>query len=274
MACPQSRGALSKSGGSSPAAVSMPSEEIIDAITWSRIKDAYVEDDETILKFNPAKTFRRHLRETKSWFIPGRAVNEDATRQALAPYEDLIFDAYSQIKKDLNLESYVELARTITGMEMSFIGLLTAESYCCIAQSGMAEDFGTQPRAKMLCDYTMAGPKDRSVKFRDIASDWRLENHPLNTGIAPGSKRSYIGLPITTATGSNIGTICCLDTSPRRDGWTAGQENGLRNIALLIMRDLDLQVDRLLALQARNVFVASVNHELKSGWSSRCIDEY
>lgn len=237
---------------------------IIDASSWSKIKDAYLADDETILEFAPAKAFRRHLSETKSWFMPGQAIDEAATKEALAPYEELIFDAYNQVKKDLSLEPYVELARTISGMEMSFIGLLTSESYHCLAQSGITEDFGILPRAQMLCDYTMAGAKDHSMKFRDIASDWRLDNHPMNTGIVPGSKRSYIGLPITTATGSNIGTICCVDSNPRAEDWTVDQERALRNIALLIMRDLDLQVDRSLALKARKIFVASINHELKS----------
>lgn len=235
---------------------------------WQKINDAYLNDDKSILELQPVQAYRRLLLETKSWFVPGKTSVDDAAAltAALSPYEKLIFDEYIRVKADLNLEPYVELARTITGMQMSYIGVFTQDDDHCIARAGPGSEQTNEkyPRSHVLCHYTIQQPKGNTSQFREIANDWRLDNHPFNTGTAPGSIRSYIGIPLTTATGTNIGTLCCLDPQPRQQGWSAHEEQGLKILAELIMRDLDLQVDRSLAMEAKKIFVTSVNHELKT----------
>lgn len=248
-----------------------------DKDLWKAINDAYLTDDKVAAATTPLLNYRRLLRESGSWFVPGRATSNEALAAALSPYEGLVFDEYNKLKDGIDMKPYAELARLITGMPMIYAGIVSAEHSNTLVSAGLPDDQMSQGRFErraLLCEYTIQKPKGTTTQFKDIAEDWRTVNHPYNQGEGPDALRSYLGVPLTTVMGTNIGTLCCVDVEPRPDGWTPVQESGLKMIAELIMKELDLQVDRALAMKAKIVFITSINHELKSKSVPTCRPEH
>lgn len=53
----------------------------------------------------------------------------------------------------------------------------------------------------------------------------------------------YMGAPLTTSDGQNIGALCVLDTSASRTAPTEKQKQGLVDLADTIMKELDLRAE-------------------------------
>jgi len=70
------------------------------------------------------------------------------------------------------------------------------------------------PREAAFCDRTIRGREVLVVP--DAAVDRRFADNPYVTG-APGI-RAYIGAPLTTADGYNLGALCAIDVEPRAFG--------------------------------------------------------
>lgn len=104
--------------------------------------------------------------------------------------------------------------------------------------------FGTEieetPRAGSFCTHAVMG-SDLFV-VSDAATDARFGAHPMVSG-APGI-RFYAGVPLLTAEGQAIGTLCVIDWKPR--GLDSVQEDALRALAAEAMRLLVERRDALL----------------------------
>jgi PAS domain S-box-containing protein len=87
-----------------------------------------------------------------------------------------------------------------------------------------------------------------------IIRDTREEGHADNAAVADGGVRFYAGMPLRTAEGVVLGTLCVLDRQPRPEGLTSGQTEGLERLAEQVVDQLDLrralvERERLLAEQ-------------------------
>jgi PAS domain S-box-containing protein len=105
-----------------------------------------------------------------------------------------------------------------------------------------------------FCPYTMAG--DETMEVPDAMLDSRFANNPNVVG---GPRiRFYAGRPLITGEGVAIGTLSVIDSTPRPDGLTDLQREGLAVLADAVMLRLrahrkKLEVER--EVQAREEYL-------------------
>ena len=102
------------------------------------------------------------------------------------------------------------LATQITGASMALVSLLTATRQWFKSRVGV--DAGETPREWAFCSHAILeqGP----LIVEDAHTDARFRDNPLVTG--EPHLRFYAGFPITSRDGSRVGTLCVLDSEPRR----------------------------------------------------------
>lgn len=93
-------------------------------------------------------------------------------------------------------------------------------------------DVSETPREVAFCAHTILGPGLMEVP--DALEDPRFANNPLVLG-APGI-RFYAGMPLTGPEGHRYGTLCVLDTRPRR--LDERQREGLMRLAGQVLLQL------------------------------------
>ena len=107
-------------------------------------------------------------------------------------------------------DAIVKLAADSFACPIAFISLLDKDQLWFKAECGLATT--SMPRGVAFCNYTVLGTDAFIVE--DALSDERFATNPLVTGL-PGV-RFYAGVPITIESGYRIGTLCVIDTCPRR----------------------------------------------------------
>jgi len=117
------------------------------------------------------------------------------------------------------------LASHATGCPMALIGLLSAERQWCKSRVGV-ENRETM-RSMAFCTHVLM--QDEPFVVEDASTDPRFADNPMVIG-APFI-RFYAGYPVRTAEGLTLGSLCVLDTEPRR---LRGREmRALRELAVL-----------------------------------------
>lgn len=87
------------------------------------------------------------------------------------------------------------------------------------------------PREISFCNYAIM--EDRLFLVEDLSKDRRFVEHPLVTG--SHQVRFYAGLPVKTACGHRVGTLCILDDQPRQLSYA--QMQAMRDFGALVERD-------------------------------------
>ncbi|KQP26533.1 PAS domain S-box protein [Methylobacterium sp. Leaf100] len=151
----------------------------------------------------------------------------EARRNALAQY-DILDTPTEEAFDDL-----VKAASLALGMPVSLIVLLEADRQWFKAAVGF--DGPEPPLAQSICAHAVR-QRDLFV-VPDTARDPRTAGNPLVTG-AP-FVRFYAGMPLITAEGVAIGTLCVLDTQPR--SLTEAQGFLLTTLARQVMAQLELR---------------------------------
>ena len=95
-------------------------------------------------------------------------------------------------------------------MPMSIMSLVDRDRQYFKSRQGISVP--SIPRAGSFCSYALL--QDDTFVVEDAAADPRFNNHDLVCGEA--GLHFYAGHPITTHDGQKIGTLCVLDTKPRR----------------------------------------------------------
>ncbi|MCC6140804.1 MAG: PAS domain S-box protein [Nitrospira sp.] len=126
-----------------------------------------------------------------------------------------------------------QLAAQICGAPMAYIGFMDRTRLWFKARIGIPD--AELPRARALCAHTVA--QSRSIILPNALADLRFANHPLVTG--EPFIRFYAGIPLLTADGQAVGTLCVLDRHPRHV--SPKQEQALTALARQVMSQLDLR---------------------------------
>lgn len=157
--------------------------------------------------------------------------------------------------------SFIEITRLlqlILEMEMVTISLITEDRQILKARQGL--DLSETPRETAFCDITIRSLQPLVIP--DTHEDARVRDNPFVTG--PPYLRSYIGAPLTTSDGYNLGTICAFGTRPRE--FHAREVRIIRQCAELVINQLELRSqanrDFLTELYNRRGFVAGMKREL------------
>ena len=125
--------------------------------------------------------------------------------------------------KEDEYTALIELIAAITGCPISLISVVERDRQWFKAQRGLTE-CGTT-RAEAFCSHTIV--ENELLVVEDAQTDERFRNFSLVTG--PLKIRFYAGIPITSPEGHAIGSVCVLDTRPRK--LSAAKRKALRVVA-------------------------------------------
>jgi signal transduction histidine kinase/DNA-binding response OmpR family regulator len=153
----------------------------------------------------------------------------------------------------------VKLASIVTETPISLISLIDSTRVWCKSRIGL--DFKEGPRNLSFCKYTILKPEILEIK--DATKEELVRENPYVTGFP--HVRFYAGIPLTTPSGYNIGTLCVIDTKPRE--LSEDQKLALQALASQIIVNMELrlknkQLDR--ASKAKDEFLSNMSHEIRT----------
>lgn len=147
-------------------------------------------------------------------------------------------------------DDIIGLATTIFGLPMAAISLIDAERQWLKAACGLPDR--EMPRSLALCHHTIQGAAPLTVE--NALEDSRFMANPAVTG--EPRIRAYLGVPLTTPEGYNVGSLCVLGTAPRR--FTGRDRDVLARLGRLVVAQMELRTlarrDALTGLLSRRAF--------------------
>lgn len=124
------------------------------------------------------------------------------------------------------LQALTEIAARILKTPISLVSLIRASEQKFAANVGLEGVTGTS-REVAFCAHAIMNRGLLVVP--DATSDVRFNKNPLVTG-APNF-RAYAGIPLETAPGCRVGTLCAIDRKPRR--FSDSQLSDLRKLGAI-----------------------------------------
>ena len=146
--------------------------------------------------------------------------------QILASY------APDALEGDAELSSIVEFAAHLCEADVAAVTLVGETSDRFLIHHG--SDRREIPRAEAFCPHAMEGTDILVVP--DVAADPRFADYATVTG--PPHIRFYAGQPLITQEGVAIGTLSVVGATPKPDGLSALQREGLKVLAEACMMRL------------------------------------
>ena len=185
-----------------------------------------------------------------------KLIDEEARLAALRRYEALDNGDAKPFQR------IVDLVQQVLGVPMAAVTLIDTDTQWIKASLGLLRS--ETPRADAFCAYTIRSFGPFAVP--DAHADPRFSDNPMVKG-AP-HVRSYLGVPLTTPDGYNIGSLCALDNEPRM--FDRAQGEILAKLAEIVVEQFELQQiakqDSMTGALTRRGFFAEVEREfLRAG---------
>lgn len=159
---------------------------------------------------------------------------------------------------EATFDHMTRLLQLVLDIEMVTISLISADKQILKSRQGL--DLKECSRETAFCNIAIR--KYEPLVIEDMLEDARVRDNPFVTE-AP-FLRCYIGAPLTTAEGYNLGTICAFDSKPRR--FTAQEIEIIGTFATLVMNHLELRsqanLDYLTGVYNRRSFASGLEREL------------
>jgi diguanylate cyclase (GGDEF)-like protein len=151
----------------------------------------------------------------------------------------------------------VDLVRQIMDVPLAAVSLIDADTQWLKASRGFNHE--QTPRADTFCNYTILQADPLVVG--DALEDGRFARNPMVTG-AP-HVRSYLGVPLTTPDGYNVGSLFAMDSVPR--AFDTPQASIMQKLAEIVVEQFELQQiakqDSMTGALTRRGFFAEVEKE-------------
>ena len=128
---------------------------------------------------------------------------------------------------DSSFDDITQIASEICGTQFSVISLIDHDRQWFKSKVGFT--ICETPRDLSWCSHTILG--DDILEIPDAELDQRFNDNPLNKSETPA--RFYAGAPLITSRGYKLGTLCVIDTKPKR--LSESQKNILRKLANQVM---------------------------------------
>lgn len=158
---------------------------------------------------------------------------------------------------DPALERMVRIVQSSLDVPIAAISVVERNRVSFRAIKGMPAD--PLPRDTALCAQAITAP--RPLIIDDIAADDRFAHMIGSPGVGP--LRAYLGVPLVSPDGYNLGTICAADTVARK--FSDRDVSILANMGRLAMDQLELHQinkrDYLTSAISRRAFQAEVERE-------------
>lgn len=110
---------------------------------------------------------------------------------------------------------------------VTLISLVDAERQWFMCRVGL--EASETPREISFCGHAVCGAEP--LVIANALEDARFADNPLVLG--PSHIRAYLGVPLVTAEGHALGTLCAIDTAPH--AWSSGDIRQARDLALVTM---------------------------------------
>lgn len=133
---------------------------------------------------------------------------------------------------DPELAAIARFAARLCEVPMALVSLVEEERQRFLANAGI--EAKETPRDISFCSHAMLG--DGLIEVRDAASDPRFAANPMVTG--EPHIRFYAGQPLKSEEGLPLGSLCVIASSPRPEGLSEFQRDGLEVLAQAVMRRL------------------------------------
>ena len=179
---------------------------------------------------------------------PAYPINEQLRQETLTSYK--LLDSPTEVGYD----NITKLAAYICDAPIALITMLDGERNWFKSKVGIP--FCESPRAISFCGHAIQQPHDIMI-VTDARKDVRFHDNPL---VTEHSALFYCGIPILSANGQPLGTLCVFDTAPRH----------LNDNQIDAMKSLANQVQELLArrkqalkAQTNNEKLAHINNMLR-----------
>lgn len=111
--------------------------------------------------------------------------------------------------REQSFDRIAGLIRSIFGVEVGIVSVIDGHRQWYKASDGATVD--EVPLEQTFCRLTVQG--DDPVVVKDATKDARFASNPHVTG--EPHVRFYVGVPLRTRQGHNIGTLCAIDSAPR-----------------------------------------------------------
>ena len=143
------------------------------------------------------------LLDFKSWRYPDFPLPKDEREriESLAKLSIL-----NQGLDQTFLNKIAKLAEQVIGAGLGVVNIIAETEQKTVNDNPL--NVVSLPRNQSFCNYTVAAGRPFYVK--DATVDERFSGNPLVSN-APNI-RSYIGVPITDASGMKLGAVCCLNS--------------------------------------------------------------
>lgn len=135
---------------------------------------------------------------------PEKPENESARLEAL------VGCAILDTEPEENFDRLTRLAQNVFGTEIALISLVDASRQWFKSKQGL--DASETDRSISFCGHAILD--DEIFEICDAQLDPRFQDNPLVTG--PPHIRFYAGAPIKIHSGFNIGTLCIIDSKPKK----------------------------------------------------------
>ncbi len=153
-------------------------------------------------------------------------------------------------------ERLTRLATRVMGAPVSLVSLVTADRQ--FFKSAVGLDLKETPLSHSFCQHVVATGEPL------VIADART--HPLvkdNLAIPDLNVIGYLGLPLSTSDGHEIGSLCVIHGEPHH--WTEDEIDLLRELATSVMMEIELRVKMLLQEQSDERFISDTDLYGKSG---------
>jgi diguanylate cyclase (GGDEF)-like protein len=151
-----------------------------------------------------------------------------------------------------------KLVQMVLGVPIAVVTLIDSDRQWFKSCVGL-ESSGTA-RDVSFCTHTIQ--RREAMNIPDATKDSRFADNPLVTG--EPFIRSYLGVPLMTPDGYNVGALCAIDRRPRE--FSEEQTQMLASFASLVVDELELrriaQTDHLTGAATRRGFVLELEKQI------------